>query len=335
MPDDPFAVLDEEARRRLEPADLPDRVDPMLATLVDEPFSDPDWILERKLDGERCLAYRDGGRVRLRSRSGRPLDDTYPELLEPLRAAHRDHFLVDGEVVAFEGSVTSFSRLQQRMQIEDRDQARASGVAVVYYLFDLVHLEGRDPTGLALRDRKRLLRRLVDYRDPIRFTPHRNRDGEAYFREACDRGWEGLIAKDARSPYAHARSRSWRKFKCVRRQEFVIGGYTDPEGERIRFGALLVGVYDDGDLVYAGKVGTGFDEDTLRRLGDRLAARERDDPPFRDGGLPRRGVHWVDPDLVAEVGFTEWTGDGRLRHPRFLGLRRDKPPGQVVREEPV
>lgn len=307
----------------------------MLATLVDEPFSDPAWIFERKLDGVRCLAFRDGTDIRLRSRSGQSLNGTYPELIRPLTETDPDRFVVDGEVVAFEGTVTSFARLQKRMQITDPQKARSSGVAIYLYLFDLLHLDGSDTTRLSLRDRKSLLKRLFSYRDPLRYTPHRNAEGERFYREACERGWEGLIAKDAAAPYVHSRSSTWQKLKCVNQQEFVIGGFTEPEGSRTRFGAILIGYNENGRLRYAGKVGTGFDHDTLRRLGDRMEDLEQEEPPFAGKDLPSRGVHWLSPRLVTEIGFTEWTGDGKLRHPRFLGLRHDKAPEDVVREVPA
>lgn len=324
--------LEPDLRERLTSAPIPDTVDPMLAVLSHEPFSDPGWVFERKLDGERCLALRDGERTELRSRTGEDLAPTYPELAPPLGDAEAGRFVVDGEVVAFSGGRTSFQRLQGRMQLNDPDEARASDISVFYYLFDLLHLDGRDLTRLPLRARKGLLRRLLTFEDPIRYTPHRNADGEEYLAEACAKGWEGLIAKDASSPYVHGRSRQWRKLKCVHRQELVVGGFTEPEGSRVGFGALLVGFYEDDDLVYAGKVGTGFDDDTLRSLRDRLDDLERDDPPFAEGELPTVGVHWTAPELVAEIGFTEWTDDERLRHPRFLGLRRDKPATEVVKE---
>jgi len=329
---DPLDLLNDDQRAALTEEDYPHWAQPMLATLVDEPFSDRDWVFERKLDGERCLAFRQGDRIRLLSRNRRPLDNTYPELLSPLGESASDRFVVDGEVVAFDGSLTSFTRLQQRMQIEDRARARRSKVAVYYYLFDILHLHGWSTTGLPLRSRKRLLKALFGYRDPLRYTAHRNTEGESLFRAACERGWEGLIAKDATAPYVHSRSRKWLKFKCVRRQEFVVGGFTEPAGDRPGLGALLIGYYQNGDLVYAGRVGTGFDDDTLRGLADRLTARERRQPPFDRGDLPAHGVHWTSPELVAEVGFTEWTRNGKLRHPRYLGLRRDKAPEEVVRE---
>lgn len=327
--------LDEGIRRGLRPASVPQGTEPMLATLVDEPFSDPDWVFERKLDGVRCLAFRRGADVQLRSRAGHSLNGTYPELIQPLIDAGSDRLVVDGEVVAFEGRITSFARLQKRMQISDPEKARASGVAIYLYVFDLLHLDGSDTTRLPLRERKGLLKHLFSYRDPLRYTTHRNADGERFYREACRRGWEGLIAKDATAPYVHARSSAWQKLKCVNRQEFVVGGFTDPAGSRIRFGAILIGYHENGRLRYAGKVGTGFDHATLRRLGDRMEDLEQDDPPFDGNDLPSRGVHWLSPRLVAEIGFTEWTGDGKLRHPRFLGLRHDKAPEDVVREVPA
>jgi DNA ligase D-like protein (predicted ligase) len=329
----PFEKLPDDAAERLERSDPPDSVRPMLATLTERRFSEPDWIYERKLDGERCMTLRRGSSLRLLSRNSKELNETYPELADALSEQDAESFAVDGEIVAFEGRVTSFSRLQQRMQISDPEEARRSGVKVYYYLFDLLYLGGYDTTGVPLRHRKALLRQALRFADPIRFTAHRNEDGEAYYREACRKGWEGIIAKRADSGYAHTRSRDWLKFKCVNQQEFVVGGYTDPQGERVGFGALLIGYYDEDELKYAGKVGTGYDDETLERLSDRLAAIERKTPAFGEEDLPRNGVHWVTPELVAEVGFTEWTDDGKLRHPRFLGLRRDKQARQVKREQ--
>ncbi len=307
----------------------------MLATLTARRFSDPGWIFEPKWDGERCLAFRHGRAVELLSRNRRPLDAHYPELVDALAAQGADDFVVDGEIVAFEGTRTSFARLQRRMQISDPERARRAGVPVFFYLFDLLYVDGYDVTGLGVRARKSVLRRLLHFRDPLRLTPHRNTSGEAYWQEACRKGWEGVIAKRADSPYVSGRSSDWLKFKCVNEQEFVIGGYTDPKGSRIGFGALLVGYYRGDDLVFAGKVGTGFDDETLERLSGRLASMERGRPPFTVGRLPRAGVHWVRPELVCQVGFTEWTREGQLRHPRFMGLREDKGPREVVRERPV
>jgi len=307
---------------------------PMLATLTEHYFSDPGWLYERKLDGERVLAERrDGGTVRLLSRTGRMLNGTYPEIVDALTAQPVEDFTVDGEVVAFDGVRTSFERLQRRIGITDPRLAVAARVPVFYYLFDLPRLDGRDVTALPLRDRKGLLRRAIRFAGPLRYTTHRNEHGEALLAQACHRGWEGVIAKRAESPYVHRRSPDWLKFKCVTEQEFVVGGFTDPAGSRSGFGALLVGVYDGGSLRYTGKVGTGFDTATLTRLRSTMDGLARDASPF-DNPVRERGAHWIRPELVAQVGFTEWTRDGRLRHPRFLGLRRDKPPRSVVREVP-
>lgn len=332
---EPLASLSAAARHRLRPAPHPDWVAPMLATLTDRRFSDARWLYERKLDGQRCLAFRHGAEVRLLSRSRRSLARTYPEIAESLAEQPADDLVVDGEVVAFDGGRTSFSLLQQRMGIDDPERARRSPVPVVYYVFDLLHLDGQDTTGLALRDRKALLRRVLRPGGPVRFTLHRNATGEAYFATACARGWEGLIAKRADAPYVSRRSDAWLKFKCAASQEMVVGGFTDPGGTRAGFGALLVGYYDGRDLVYAGKVGTGYTTAVLRDLRRRLGDLEAGRSPFTRGRVDERRPHWVRPELVAQVAFTEWTTDGKLRHPRFEGLRHDKRPEDVHREEPA
>jgi bifunctional non-homologous end joining protein LigD len=309
---------------RLKPTPAPDHAAAMRAILTRERFSDPDWIFERKLDGIRCVAIRSGEHLRMLSRNDLSMNARYPELAAALASEPRDRFAVDGEIVAFDGAKTSFARLAQRQH---------HYVPVFFYVFDLLWLEGNDVRALPLRTRKRLLYATLTFQNGIRWTPHRNRAGEALFQDACRKGWEGLIAKRADSPYSDTRSRDWLKFKCEQGQELVIGGYTAPHGSRTEFGALLLGYYAGDKLSYAGKVGTGFDEATLHDLGSRLRDLRRPDPPFRDGGAIReRSVTWVNPDLVAQVGFTEWTTHGRLRHPRFLGLREDKPASEVVRE---
>lgn len=311
---------------------LPDFGEPMKAKLTERRFSDPGWLFERKLDGVRAIAIKSGGEVRLVSRTGRLLI-AYPELVEALAAEAAEELVVDGEIVAFEGVQTSFARLQGRMQIQDPEQARRTGIPVFLYLFDLLYFDGHDLRELPLRKRKSLLRRALVFADPIRYTSHRNERGEEYYREACAKGWEGLIAKRADSPYAGRRNGDWLKFKCSREQELVIGGFTPPQGSRKRFGALLVGYYEDGELRYAGKVGTGFSERALEDLGAKLERLRTDRSPFNGDGLPRE-ARWVRPDLVGRFGFSEWTGDGKLRHPRYLGLRDDKRPREVVRERP-
>src|SRR5215470_136650 len=318
----------------------PSAPEPMLATLTDKYFSDPAWMFERKLDGERVIGFRHDSDVTLRSRTGHALDATYPELVDAIGGQSVSDFVIDGEVVAFEGTRTSFERLQKRIGLTNPREVAASKVAIYYYVFDLLRLDGKDVTGLPLRDRKRLLRDAIEFHDPLRFTTHRNTNGETYLSEACSKGWEGLIAKRAEGRYVHGRSRDWLKFKCVAEQEFVVGGFTDPAGSRRGFGALLVGYYTGPDssgnasLRYAGKVGTGYNEKTLADLRARMDELLRDTQPFTGAPVRERGAHWIEPEIVAQIGFTEWTRDGKLRHPRYLGLRRDKDPHDVVREVP-
>lgn len=312
---------------------MPQFFPPMLATLTDEPFSRQGWLFEPKLDGERCIVFRRDGQVQLFSRNEKPLEQKYLELIAPLQAARKAPYILDGEIVAFDGEVTSFSKLQGRMQVAQPSAELRRQIPVFLYAFDLLYIDGYDLRGVPLRYRKDLLRTSIEFRDPVRFTEHRETEGEAYYAEACRRGWEGILAKNGESEYVSGRSREWLKFKCVCEQEFVIGGYTDPQGEREEFGALLVGYYDAGRLRYAGKVGTGYDTAILRNLGRQLRKLETPVSPFEADGLPRAGVHWVKPELVAQIGFTEWTTAGKLRHPRFLGLREDKRPRDVVREK--
>jgi len=316
-------------------SDQPGWMDPELATLTRDRFSDPGWIFERKLDGERCLAFRSGQGVRLMTRNQKEDTSTYPEITEALAAQRAGDFIIDGEIVAFDGSQTKFARLQQRLGVRHPGPDLLAEVPVSYYIFDLLWADGRDVRPRPLRERKQILHDLLTFADALCFTEHKDTEGEAYFRQACASGWEGVIAKRADAPYQAGRSRDWLKFKCESGQEFVIGGFTDPRGTRTGFGALLLGYYDPGhQLVYAGKVGTGFSRPTLNSLHATLAGLEQDHPPFDRGRLPRSGVHWVQPRLVAEVGFSEWTTDGELRHPRFQGLRDDKEPADVVREVP-
>ena len=309
----------------------PDYV-PMKATLWKEPFSDPAWVFERKLDGERCGALRRNGRVTLLSRTGHEMGAAYPEVAQALAIDGPD-LLADGEIVAFYRGKTSFERLQQRMQIRDPKVAARSRVAVFYYTFDLLELDGEDLRELPLLGRKAKLKSALAFTGPLRYTNYRRREGEAAFTLACQRGWEGVIAKRAESPYVPLRSRDWLKFKCEHGQELLIGGWTSPAGSRERFGALLVGYYEGAKLRYAGKVGTGFDRATLRMLGDELERLERPSSPFQAGDPPRT-ARWAEPELVAEIGFAEWTRDGKLRQARYQGLRDDKLAREVVREVP-
>jgi DNA ligase D-like protein (predicted ligase) len=330
---EPLQTLSDAGQAALQKAPFPRAITPMMAKLSHKIFSGSEWIFERKLDGERCVAFRQGDQVMLKSRNQKSLIDTYPEIADALHHQSQTCFVVDGEIVTFEGKTTSFEKLQQRMQVSNRREAQQSHITVYYYIFDLIYLDGWDMTQVSLGDRKSILKQIIEFRDPLRYRSHRNRDGEAYYQEACDKGWEGLIAKRVHSPYKQTRSSDWQKFKCTNRQEFVIGGYTDPKGERIGFGAILIGYYQDNDFHYAGKVGTGFDDDTLNRLSQQFREMEQSQAPFAEGAIAETDVHWLSPTLVAQVEFTEWTKEGKLRHPRFLGLRQDKVAHEVTLEE--
>jgi DNA ligase D-like protein (predicted ligase) len=304
----------------------------MLATLTQERFSRKGWLFEPKWDGERCLVFGRGGGLSFLSRNEKRLNDRYPELAPAFAKCATSSFIADGEIVAFRGGLTSFMELQKRMQVEHPSSSLLREVPVYLFLFDLTYLNGYDLRRVPLRYRKMLLRSAFPFGHRVRFTEHRETDGEAYYHEACRNGWEGIIAKNVDSQYVSKRTREWLKFKCEQGQELVIGGYTDPQGSRIGLGALLLGFYRKGRLHYAGKVGTGFDTAMLKSLAQRLRSIETHVSPFADQDIPQGGVHWVKPELVAQIAFTEWTADGRLRHPRFLGLRDDKRPSEVVRE---
>jgi bifunctional non-homologous end joining protein LigD len=313
---------------------MPTWLSPMLATLSEDLPVGGNWVYEPKLDGVRALIYVTARSVRIYSRNRKPLNDAYPELVEALRNGVHGEAVLDGEVVAFDekSGVSSFSRLQQRMQLRDPVRALRSQVAVHLYLFDCMYYEGIDLTGLQLVERKSVLNDVISTGDVLQLTTVSTRGAAAMLRKACSRGEEGIMAKRADSRYVSARTMDWLKIKCLRRQELVIGGYTAPQGSRERLGALLVGHYEGKALRYAGKVGTGYDRKTLELLYQRLLPLHRATSPFVQGPKPAGDVQWVDPKLVAEIGFSEWTSAGLLRHPRFIGLRDDKPADEVRRE---
>lgn len=334
-------VVDTDRRPNLDP----DEVDgvrkgrsrvtgPQLASLATTAPDGDDWIHEIKFDGYRVLCRVENGAVRITTRNGKDWTHRFGDVAESLEGLPCDDALLDGEIVVLDRrGVSRFQRLQNALS--------GSGTArLLLYAFDLLELDGRDVTGAGVVDRKELLRPLVEglADDRIRYSDHVRGQGQAFHEQACGMGVEGIISKRADSPYRAGRSRSWLKVKCTARQEFVVVGYTDPAGSRVGLGALLLGVHDDdGPLRYAGRVGTGFDDRTLTVLERRLSGLERKTPPVV--GAPRgaqaRGVHWVRPALVAEVAFTEWTDDGRIRHPSFQGLREDKKAEEVVRELPA
>jgi bifunctional non-homologous end joining protein LigD len=304
-------------------------VAPMLATLIDPgPWmarGHHDWIYQRKLDGLRCVAVRNGGEVELWSRNHKSFNARFPDVAGALADLSVDSFTLDGELVAFDGNdFLGFGALQEH----------GSKVNVVYGVFDVLHLDGRDTRGLVLNDRNKLLSGLVVPGPHLHPVEALSGDPAELLSSACAHGWEGLVAKRPDGTYASGRSADWCKLKCTASQELVIGGWTEPHGARSGFGALLVGYYEGDRLRYAGKVGTGFREATITDLSGRLARLGKAESAFADV-VAERGVHWVEPALVANVAFTEWTRDGRLRHPRFEGLRPDKDPATVTRERPA
>ncbi len=312
--------------RRIPTTQVPGWMDSMLATLVDALPDSRGWVFERKLDGIRALAFGDGaGRVRLYSRNKLPLEESFPSIVDALKGVEAGAFVLDGEVVALvDGDAGGFEALQQR----------SARTKLRYYVFDVLSVDGKDVRGLPLLERKKLLRS-VPLRGPLRYTTTRTGDAETLRRASCESGWEGLIAKRADSRYEGGRSRAWLKLKCSNEQEFVVAGFTDPKGSRVGFGALMLGYFEKGALRFAGEVGTGFGERQLRELGDTLKGLEIAESPFVDLPRAKKGQHFVRPKLVAQVGFNEWTRDGKLRHPRFLGLRNDKRAENVVRERPA
>ncbi|NGX45012.1 MAG: hypothetical protein K940chlam2_00152 [Chlamydiae bacterium] len=301
---------------------------PQLATLIGAPFSQKGWIFEEKFDGVRCVAMKKSGKVSLFSRNKKSLNAAFPELVKALERARGSDWMVDGEIVAFDGRATSFSKLQSRLGVK---KAPEKAISVYFYLFDCLYWKGEDLRSLSLLSRKLLLKKEFSFSSKVRYTTHIKEKGEAYFKRVAKLGLEGIIAKKADAPYHSKRTRDWLKCKCTVGQELVIGGFTEPKGSRLGFGALLVGTYKKGKLRYAGKVGTGYDRELLRTLSTRLKKIERASSPFEET-TGEKGAHFVQPRLVCEVAFTEWTNGGKLRHPRFIGLRKDKKATLVKRE---
>ena len=280
----------------------PEWLEPMAATLTQDRFSGPEWLFERKFDGIRLLAYKQGDDVRLYSRNR--LLQNLPAIARPIRALPVEDIVLDGEVT-WDGTSA-------------------------YHVFDILWMNGRAVTGLPIEERRALLESLP-FESPMERVELI--DDPAPWERAGREGWEGVIAKRRGSPYEHRRSKHWLKMKVEASQEFVVGGFTDPRGARVGLGALLVGYYDGDELVFAGKIGTGFDTKLLLDLRARLDALEIAATPFTKAvGLPRLRAHWVRPEIVVQVGFIEWTGNNKLRHPRLLGVRIDKAAREVVRE---
>lgn len=302
----------------------------MLATLHRKPFSNKDWIYECKFDGIRALIYCDNGQCRIMSRNKIDITKNYPEISKACHKLNIKNFILDGEIVAFKGDVSSFTTLQQRMHIRTA-KLRKQKIPVFFYAFDLIYFEGFYLEKLPLVRRKEILKAAFNFQTPLIYTEHLEKEGIQYFQAACKQGWEGIMAKEATSSYAHGRSKQWLKFKCIQKQEFVIGGFTAPKGARFGFGALLIGYYVGKVLKYAGKVGTGYTHQLLKELYAKLLTLQSACIPFGEY-IPEKNVTWIKPQLVADIRFTEWTRDGKLRHPSFEGLRIDKPANEVIRE---
>jgi bifunctional non-homologous end joining protein LigD len=329
-PDAPLPAAPEEAPE----ARIPEALAPQLPTLVSQAPEGDEWLHELKFDGYRILARIENGEVRLRTRRGQDWSGRFPTVARAVGKLGADFTVLDGEiaVLAADGT-TDFQALQNQL-------SRGEANEVGYFVFDLLFYRGRDLRKRPLHERKRLLRELLELRSGsrvLRYSDHIVGRGPRVAKHACRHSLEGIVAKRADARYREGRGRDWIKVKCLERQEFVVGGWTDPSGSRKGFGALLLGWYDDeGRLTYSGRVGTGFTADSLSEIRDRLDEIATDEAPFHEppSGAEAHGVHWTTPDLVAEVAFSGWTEDGRLRHPSFQGLREDKPPGEVTRETP-
>jgi bifunctional non-homologous end joining protein LigD len=330
-----FKDISKQLLKKIKKVGEPVFVLPMLATLTTDYFSSSKWLYEQKFDGERCLAFKKNGQVMLKSRNNKEMNTSYPELVTALEKQSANNFIIDGEIVSLnKAGISDFQLLQERINLYNAAviEKREVEIPIFYCIFDLIYCDGCDVRDLPLYARKQILQKLLTYNSILNYAQHGEGDGIAFFKKACKLQWEGLIAKRIESVYVGERSADWLKFKCVMKQELVIGGYTKPKGSRHYFGALLVGYYDKGQLVYAGKVGTGYSYDTLAMLNQKLSKLITKTCPFSDYQGSSKEVSWVDPVLVAEFQFAQWTNKSRLRVGRYKGLRDDKNPLDVVKE---
>ena len=331
----PFAELSTTAMRKRLKKPFPQFIPPMLATLTDDYFADSNWVYEHKFDGERCIAFKRNGVVTLKSRNRNVINTEYPELVQALTDQAADNFVIDGEIIATDKhGLSDFQLLQGRMNLKNirSTKSNRSKVPISYRIFDIMYLDQYDLRQLGLIDRKHILKKMLHFNQALVYSNELTGDGIKLFNKACHLKWEGLIVKAAHSAYVGKRSKDWLKFKCIMQEELIIVGYTEPQGQRTDFGALLVGYYQKQKLIFAGKVGTGYSQATLKLLGAKLRKLEIKKCPIAEYNESTNGVHWVRPELVAEFKFAEWTKAGRLRAPRYKGLRDDKVAQEVVRE---
>lgn len=321
-------ALEDRGIKKQRRKPFPERIQPMLATLVEEAFDNDDWIFEIKYDGIRTLAYKDGPKVQLLSRNQNVVTTRYPELVAELAALPAEQAVLDGEICALDDSgVPRFQLLQPRMHVNNKKQIErlVEDVPVVYFVFDLLYCNGFDLTALPLTSRKEVLEQVVESRGRLVFSEHITGQGRSFLDVCAARNLEGIVAKRAASAYQQKRSRDWLKIKCIQQSSFIIGGWTPPAGGRKHLGALLLGQYDDdGKLRYVGRVGTGFDADRLTDMISRLKKLEQAKPPF-DNPPAIKGAHWTRPELRCRVKFNEWTREGNLRAPVYLGLEEQAP----------
>ena len=310
-------------------ARMPATIKPMLATLVDESFSDPDWVFETKWDGFRSVCFLHDGRVRLVSRNQIEMTPQYPELENLAKQFKAKQAVIDGEIVALdEKGMPRFQLLQPRVGRKSGLSALRGKGQIVYYVFDLIYCDGYDLTSCTLLERKAMLEKILRPATFVKYAEHIEAEGDLFFKEIEKFRLEGMIAKRADSPYVQKRSSDWLKVKTVQRSEVVIGGYTQPRGSRSHFGALVVGLYRGKELHYVAHTGGGFNQQTLATVHKLLQPLKTNTSPFVVKPKTNEPVQWVKPKLVAEVKFSEWTADARMRHPVFLGLREDKKPEQ-------
>jgi bifunctional non-homologous end joining protein LigD len=304
---------------------MPVTIKPMLATLVDESFSDPDWVFETKWDGFRSVCFLQDGQTRLVSRNQIEMTPQYPELENLARQFKAKQAIIDGEIVALDDKgMPRFQLLQPRVGRKSGLSALRGKGQIVYYAFDLIYCDGYDLTSCTLVERKALLEKILRPAGFVKYAEHIEAEGDLFFKEIEKFRLEGMIAKRAASPYVQKRSSDWLKVKTVQRSEVVIGGYTQPRGSRSHFGALVVGLYRGKELHYVAHTGGGFNQQTLAKVHRLLQPLKTNTSPFVVKPKTNEPVQWVKPKLVAEVKFSEWTADARMRHPVFLGLREDK-----------